>query len=151
MSTAAASGLAYLTVQDMLWINLQVTGVSAPFDYAKLEEATFTQYGYGSSNSPLKQAGAFLKGFAKIAPLSQRNQATSFIGFRAFLEMNGYDFNLPDAEAAAWTKRILSGEVDAISATEKLASFDAHGHSMTPQEALNFVIESYPLTIANLD
>lgn len=49
----------YLTVQDMLWISLQVVGRPQKFQYAKLEEATFTQYIYGESQAPIEHAIRF--------------------------------------------------------------------------------------------
>lgn len=48
-----ACTLHYLTVQDVLWINLQATRKVQHFNYAKLEEATYCQYAYGESNTLL--------------------------------------------------------------------------------------------------
>lgn len=78
-----------LTVQDILWINLQVTKKVQHFSYAKLEEATYYQYAYGDSNEVLSQAGRFLAGFLKMHPLDAGNEATAFVATLAFLKING--------------------------------------------------------------
>src|SRR5690242_2182577 len=64
----------YLTVQDMIWINMQVTKKTQPFNYSKLEEATFNQYGYGNSSSVMAQAGRLLAGFASKKPFNNGNE-----------------------------------------------------------------------------
>jgi hypothetical protein len=92
VNSQAMAGLRYLTVQDMLWIHHQVVGDVQPFDYAKLEEATYCQYG---------QAARFLTGFAKMAPFPSGNEAAAFVGFVAFLRANGYDLDASDSQAAS--------------------------------------------------
>src|SRR4051812_36157718 len=105
--------LKYLTVQDMLWINLQATKKVQHFNYAKLEEATYYQYGYGSSRDLGQQAGRFLTGFMKLHPFTAGNEATAFIGFAAFLLMNGKTLKLQDTEASDWFNRVRSGQIRA--------------------------------------
>lgn len=98
--------LNYLTVQDILWINLQVTKKVQHFNFARLEEATFYQYAYGESNSLISQSGRFITGFAKMHPLDAGNEATAFISFVAFLRMNGKTVNLAAADALTWFKSL---------------------------------------------
>ena len=79
----------YLTVQDLLWINLQVTQKSNPFEFDKLEESVNYQYGYGGSCDVLAQAENFLSGFKRNAPFSAGNDKTAEVAHRAFLLLNG--------------------------------------------------------------
>jgi prophage maintenance system killer protein len=107
--------LHYLTVQDMLWINHRVTGKVNAFDYDRLEQGTFLQYGYGKSLDLAKQAAAFLNGFAKKQPFEEGNEATGFVGFVAFLRSNGKDVRLDANQAREW---IASGaDADRVAAT----------------------------------
>src|SRR3569832_347171 len=103
--------LLYLTVQDILWINLQVTKKVHHFNYARLEEATFYQYAYGESNSLVPQAGRFIGGFLRMHPFEAGNEATAFVAGAAFLKINGKEINLPDEKAHAWFERIQSKEI----------------------------------------
>jgi prophage maintenance system killer protein len=149
-TTAQSTATQYLTVQDILWINTQVTKKTNPFRYADLEEATFYQYGYGVSTNILKQAAHFLKGFMKNAPFGVGDDATAFVAFVAFLELNGYEINLPDREAADWARRIKSGEIAAESAVEKLTQITAGHHENAPQECMERALANYPATIEAL-
>ena len=56
--------LHYLTIQDILWINLQVTKKVQHFNYARLEEGTFYQYGYGRSTGSPGRSGSSASGKA---------------------------------------------------------------------------------------
>jgi len=118
--------LHYLTVQDMLWVNLQLTKKVQPFRYADLEEATFYQYGYGESTSVIPQATKFLTGFMKMAPFDDGNAPTALVGCLAFLKINGIELDVPDL--ATWFGAIKSGSAEALDSIEKVAHEDAHGH-----------------------
>lgn len=96
MSTAVRE-VQYLTVQDMIWINQQVTKAVCPFHFMKLEEGTFYQYGYGGSQDILAQAKRFLAGFTKNAPFSEGNDLTARVACLSFLRLNGFDVDI-DAE-----------------------------------------------------
>lgn len=123
--------LHYLTVQDILWLNLQLMKKVEDFRYADLEEATYYQYGYGASTNLLPQAARFLTGFAKVKPFAAGNDATALIACLAFLKINGVDLAIEDA--ATWFHQIKSGEHEALDAIEKAAkeSHDDH-HGLTP-------------------
>lgn len=150
---AAFKGLRYLTVQDVLWINLQATNKVHHFNYAKLEEATFYQYGYGASRDLARQAGRFVSGFLKLHPFEAGNEPTAFIAVATFLLMNGARLNIPDSEGSAWIERIRGG---AVLPQEQLPSLivedeEAHNHIASDvRDAVRLVIEQFPKTIAAL-
>ncbi len=96
----------YLTVQDILWINQEVTNEAQPFKYAQLEEGTNFQYGYGKSENVLAQAGQFIQGFIRLRPFKAGNRATAFIAVLAFLKINGYDITLPPSDATQWVMNV---------------------------------------------
>ncbi len=145
--------LHYLTVQDILWINYQVTKSVQDFSYAKLEEATFYQYGYGTSKNLIAQASRFVEGFLKMSPLAAGNEATGFIGLVAFLRMNGHSLDVSDAEAAGWLKAITGSQTKANEALEKaiIVQHDDH-HGLVPkvQAICQGVLDDYPQTISAL-
>src|SRR5579862_4945295 len=103
--------LHYLTVQDMLWINLQATKKVQHFNYARLEEATFYQYAYGQSGSLVQQAGRFLTGFLKLHPFEAGNESTGLIGCATFLNINGSDLTVGDGEALDWLDKVMTKQV----------------------------------------
>ena len=94
--------LNYLTVQDILWVNLQVTQKVQRFRYEELEEATFYQYGYGSRADLLAQAAKLIGGVPARAPFPEGNEATAFIALVSFLSINGRRCILQDEEGAEW-------------------------------------------------
>ncbi|MCC7229465.1 MAG: hypothetical protein IT203_03660 [Fimbriimonadaceae bacterium] len=119
--------LNYLTVQDMLWINLHVTGAPQAFRYADLEEATFYQYGYGNSQSLLPQASQFVSGFLKKQPFAGGNEASAMVACIAFLTVNGAKVDIGDP--VAWIKGIKSGSIEASQVIDRAElSQDEHGH-----------------------
>lgn len=139
--------LQYLTVQDMLWINLQLTHKVQHFGYARLEEATFYQYAYGESSDLLSQAARFITGFAKLNPFDAGNEATGFVGAVAFLKLNGRELTVSDAEAAAWFKSL--SQTDAAPALEQ-ATKAGEAHHLTIRQAIQSVLDAYRKTLASL-
>lgn len=137
--------LHYLTVQDILWINLQVTKKVQDFDYAKLEEATFYQYAYGESKSLIPQATRFAKGFVRMNPLDQGTAATAFVGLVTFLRMNGKNLTVDDREAASWFK-------SPTNLAEKTTESDGDHHELVPnvREIIEQVIADYPTAVSTL-
>ncbi len=123
-----ASQLHYLTVQDILWINLQVTGKVHTFNFAKLEEATYYQYAYGESRSVAPQAARFIQGFPKLHPIEAGNEATIFIAVLAFLTVNGMAVTLTDKEAPAWLENIQTQKTTPLEAIKSIAK---HPHTYT--------------------
>jgi prophage maintenance system killer protein len=127
----------YLTVQDVLWINHQVVKRSIPFRYADLEEATFYQYGYGSSLDLAAQAGRFVEGFLRKAPFEAGNEQTALLGVETFLRLNGKRLRVPPSEASSWIERIASGAVSGVDAVAQAIEDDPHaGHGEADVEAV---------------
>lgn len=107
----------YLTVQDVLWINHEVTKQIHHFKYLQLEEATNLQYGYVKSENLRAQAGAFLEGFMKLRPFTDGNRKTAFVSALAFLKINGHTIVLDPNDAYDWAMSVANGKkrgVDAI-------------------------------------
>lgn len=141
--------LHYLTVQDVLWINLQATKKVNKFNYLQLEEAVFYQYSYGSVEGLAPQASRFLQGFNRLKPFSQGNAATGFVACLSFLKLNGARLLLQDREAQAWLESALSDESAIASAFEAQTHLHAHVTPDVPG-AVEEVLERFPETIAAL-
>jgi prophage maintenance system killer protein len=139
--------LRYLTVQDMLWINLQVTKKVNSFDFAKLEESVFYQYSYGSSQDVLKQACQFARGLQRLMPFDAGNEATAFLGWAAFLAINKVRLIIDDA-----------GAVDVFMTITKGANLEQNPPDGSPHEdppsdieaTVEELLARYPATIASL-
>ena len=142
--------LQYLTVQDLLWINLQVTGAVQRYDFAKLEEGTFTQYAYGESVNLLPQAASFLKGFAQCAPFERGNQATAWVAFVAFLAINGRHLKLSDAEAPTWLTALKASPNPAQEIESVTESKDHHGEIDVREQILQ-ALATYKQTLNGLE
>lgn len=144
--------LHYLTVQDILWANLQATRRVNHYQHARLEEATYYQYAYGESNSVVPQAARFLTGFVRMAPFDGGNAATAFIGALAFMVLNGRDLALADADAPAWLSGVLEKRTDAATALDTAAREpEGHAHHESdPRTAIRAVIDRYPQTLREL-
>jgi len=144
-------GIQYLTVQDHLWINFQVTKKQNQFNFDKLEEGVFYQYGYGNSNDVINQAGRYAVGFVQKHPFADGNSATAFIGLLTFLKMNGYDCELPIEEAANWFTTIGSSS---DLASEKIRAIivktEHHNHTPEVAEIAKSVMETFAVAITGL-
>ena len=135
--------LHYLTVQDILWINLQVTKTTHTFNYAKLEEATYYQYAYGDSDDLFAQASRFTRGFQKLAPLAEGNEATAFVAVNTFLLLNGAELTVDDRQAAEWFRSGAS--TSAVSRLE-----DEHSLSDKVRDVVVHVMQRFPDSISAL-
>jgi death on curing protein len=147
-----AASIHYLTVQDVLWINLQATKKVHHFNYAKLEEATYYQYAYGESNTILPQAARFVRGFLKLHPLEQGNRATGFIGLISFLRLNGRCVNLADEKATSWFGSFGESQAKSISALESVVYSYGGGHHDHPdvRTCIQSTLNDFPETIKTL-
>jgi death-on-curing protein len=145
-----ATSLHYLTVQDILWINLQVTKKVHHFNYARLEEATYYQYAYGESNTLLPQAARFLQGFLKLHPFESGNEATIFVAALAFLRVNGYVLDVPSEDGADWFGKIAAR---AANAREELEAHAKHAegdhHHMDVRTAIDAVLDQYSCALVD--
>jgi prophage maintenance system killer protein len=142
----------YLTVQDVLWINQEVTKESLAFKYAQLEEGTNYQYGYGKSENVLLQAGQFIQGFIRLRPFASGNRATAFISALAFLRINGYEIELDPADAREWVMAVADRKVSGKDAIAKIAKRSDKPVEMNPpiRTIVKELLETYSETIENL-
>ena len=147
-----ASQLHYLTVQDILWINQQVTERVHHFSYAKLEEATYYQYSYGESKSVVHQAARFLTGFPRMRPLDAGNEATAFVGCLTFLQINGMTIDLKDGKGAEWLESILMKKVDAETAINSIAKPATDSHAtLEIRKTVKDLLSEFPCTLLALN
>ncbi|MBS1724991.1 MAG: hypothetical protein JSS66_18785 [Armatimonadetes bacterium] len=124
----------YLTVPDMLWINIQVTGAPQAYNYATLEEATFYQYSQGTSTDLARQAARFLTGFVRLQPFASGNEATAFVGWLAFLAANGHGIDFSGHDATAWVKHVWSNPDHAVEAVrDAMVAKESHGRFGVPE------------------
>jgi prophage maintenance system killer protein len=138
-----ADELRYLTVQDFLWINFEVTGQPCEWNFAKLEQAVFYQYGYGTSTDLFSQAARFYPGFLKNAPFAQGNEETARLGLLLFMGLNGYDFN-PEADANVFFGHLASGGDHArMAIAESFA--EADHHDVTVERLGKSLIETHQI------
>lgn len=141
----------YLTVQDVLWINQEVTKKVNDFKYAQLEEATYAQYAYGKSKDVLTQAGQFLERFMRLKPFTDGNKATAFVATLTFLLMNEHDVVLDPAHAAQWAMDVAEQRISGREAVTQIASPRAPTHiKPVVRTIVHDVIEKYTEAIATL-
>lgn len=147
-----ASTLHYLTVQDILWINLQATKKVHHFNYAKLEEATYYQYAYGESNTLLPQAARFVSGFLRLHPLEEGNEVTIFIALLAFLRINGYEVDLTDGSAQSWFGDLTSKRKSASDSIRAIAlhSLEEHHGEPNVRGEIQNVLNAFPSSVLAL-
>ncbi len=147
------ASLHYLTVQDFLWIHLQLVKRPEEYNFARLEEAVFYQYAYGQSEDTVGQAARLLSGFAKMKPMLSANKATTFVGVLSFLAMNGHEVELNDEEAGGWVETCWQNAGTPTQEVQKVLS-EAHVHLRhgvpNSHEIVTHILESFPLTLAKL-
>lgn len=112
----------YLTLQDLIWINSEVTRSPQPYSYDRLEEATYYQYSYRQSRDVPLQAARFLWGYLKYRPFARGNLATALIATLAFLHLNGYDTHLPPEHAADWIEQVALRRKHPLAAIRQIAT-----------------------------
>lgn len=117
-----AKRLATLTLQDVIWINLQVSRTVNRFRYADLEDAVFAQYGYGESVDLAKQAAAFFRALIAKAPFTAGNEATALIALAGFLAINGRRLTWTSEDALAWIERFESIQAADIEASSEVVT-----------------------------
>ena len=122
-----AAALTTLTVQDMLWVNLQITKKSGGFNFATLEEAVYNQYGYGDSVDVIGQAATFVTEFVRMKPFEKGNGASAFVGLVAFLECNGKSLRVEPEKALDWVRGIWADPGSAEGAIAAMVD-DHHVH-----------------------
>ena len=141
-----------LTVQDVLWINLQITRRVNHYSNPRLEEATYYQFGYGDSNGIEAQAARLLSGFVRMKPFDAGNEATALATALAFLELNERRLDLDDAALA---ERVRSAVGSSAGARElicdHLVHSHAHGEGPAVRAVITDVLQRYSRTISALE
>ncbi|MCS7209271.1 MAG: hypothetical protein NZ874_06835 [Fimbriimonadales bacterium] len=112
----------YLTLQDLIWINSELMKSPQPYDYDRLEEATYYQYSYRQSRDVLLQAARFLWGYLKYRPFARGNLATALIATLAFLQVNGYETRLPVERAAEWIEQVAQRRKHPLDAVRQISA-----------------------------
>lgn len=118
----------YLTVQDHLWINLQVTKSAPKWDFAKLEEASNFQYAYGTVTDLFARAARYAVGFAKNQPFGAGNEATAAVGLLTFLGVNGYELTSAPTHLVEWFVNLAGASDPAEQLRSMTKPADGHGH-----------------------
>lgn len=139
----------YLTVQDVLWVHLQVAKKKGNFNYANLEEATSYQYAYGKSKDVVGQASRFFFGFQSKSPFESANQAVAFVCGLVFLEINGMNFDASENDLATWLQRAgdLTTRKEALA---EIAPPSHDAHHPEPREVATAVLEKHQKAIKKL-
>ncbi len=148
----ASHDLHTLTVQDLIWINTQVTKKPQTFDFATLEEATYLQFGYGANGALLERAARLGAGFAKKRPFTIGNDATAFIAMVGFLMINGTTLNLGEEESLAWYQALTHSGDSAKDLVQEKAKVGELHHEGEPKTGtiLQSVLDRFPKTIVAL-
>lgn len=139
----------YLTVQDVLWIHLQIAKKKGSFSFASLEEATSYQYAYGKSHNVLAQASRFFFGFQSKSPFDSANQAVAFVCGCVFLELNGVHLDPKEQDLAAWLQRANDPSTSKQAMAETSAA-NHDGHHAEPREVAATVLERHKAAIGKL-
>ncbi len=148
MDLTMAQAVNVLTVQDHLFINLQVSKKQHNWNYARLEEAVFYQYGYGTSTDVLGQAARYANNFSRKAPFAAANVATGFVGLLSFLKINGYEFDLAPADAGQWWQILRnSGDATKGKLTE-FAQVEEHSQHVEVSDVIQGILSTYSEAIA---
>lgn len=123
-----------LTVPDLLWINFQITEQHERYDYARLEEAVFLQYGYGASNDLVGQAARLWRDFTRLRPFERGNAATGMLATLGFLAFNGLRRTGNVSELANLAQAVAAGEQDAADVIrQNTAESHDHGRFGVPE------------------
>lgn len=139
----------YLTVQDVLWLHLQIAKKAVKFNYAKLEEGVNYQYAYGKSKDILSQSARFFSGFPKMNPFESGNRAVTLAAGITFLALNGYELKVNAKDLSDWLDR-ASSPSDAKVALELAMVKSDHAHHGTTKEIAKDILEKYHTAISKL-
>jgi prophage maintenance system killer protein len=132
-----------LTVQDLLWLNRELTAEEQTFDVNALEEAVYYQFSYGDSTDVARQAARLLIGFVKQAPFKEGNEACALVSTVAFLKMNGYSTDLTLMDA-------VEMRADPTSARDMMAAkmTEAGNPTIDSQSAMKSAIKSTGILVS---
>lgn len=145
-----AQAVHVLTVQDHLFINLQVSKKQHNWNFERLEEGVYYQYGYGKSVDVIGQAGRYATGFSRKSPFAGANVATGFVGLLTFLRMNGYSFELEPASAVTWWQQMRNAGENAKDRLAGFATFGADSHGEEIADLIQWVLTTYAEAITKM-
>lgn len=141
-----------LTVQDVLWTNLQITRRVNHYSNPRLEEATYYQFGYGDSNGLDAQAARLLAGFVRMHPFDAGNEATALAVTLVFLELNGQTLDLDDEGLSAVARGAFASPAAARELIcDHLTAVHSHGEVSSVRGAITDVLQRYPKSIGALE
>jgi prophage maintenance system killer protein len=140
----------YLTVQDLIWINTEVTGAPQPYNYDGLEEATYYQYSYRQSMDVPLQAARFLWGYLTYRPFAKGNLSTALIAVLTFLEINGHEVHLPAEQAAEWFQAVAQRRKHPLSAIRQIVTLSRGVNTAPVREVAHHLIERYEEAVHSL-
>lgn len=143
--------MTYLSIQDFVWINHKVTRHVHPFEYSRLEDGVYCQYGYGTSKNLFEQAKKLLVGLNSQAPFKKGNRATAWIGFVAFLTCNGAKIKLSDDNALPWLDAFFAGP-NAVYVAESCEVIPSElAHDLDVASAIEAASNQFAKTIEKLN
>ncbi len=147
-----ASRWRYLTVQDLIWINTEIMGAPQPYNYDRLEEATYYQYSYRRSMDVPLQSARFLWGYLTYRPFAKGNLATALIGVLTFLEINGFEVHLPPDEAVQWLLDVAQRRTHPLSAIRQIITPNiSENRSLPVRDVAHHLIERYESALHTLE
>lgn len=108
----------YLTAQDALWLNQQITGVTPTFELGRLDDGISFQYALGKATDLPRMASQLAKGMVIKRPFSVGSRTTALAAFLTFCSLNELE---PIGDLATIVDRALKGEIVA-------KTHEGHGH-----------------------
>lgn len=134
----------YLTLQDLIWINTEVTKRPQRYAYDRLEEATYYQYSYRQSRDVVRNTARFLWGYLQYRPFEQGNYATALIATLALLHINGYAVHLPVEHASEWLLQVAQRKKHPLDAIRQIVASSQPSKQPIPlREHVHQLIEHY--------
>ncbi len=118
----------YLTTHDLAWINTTITGSTEPYNYVTLEAAMAGQYSYGESSDVTAQAANLFSSLLFRAPFAAGNIRTALVAVLTFLNANGYEIRVTDAQAAELVKSVAARRTTPAQAILDLCVPSNQGH-----------------------
>ncbi|GAA0619050.1 type II toxin-antitoxin system death-on-curing family toxin [Sporichthya brevicatena] len=119
----------YLSVEDLLLAAAQAVKPARPLlrDPGALAAAAArpqtTVFGEDAYDSLATKAAALLHAITRNHPLVDGNKRLGWLATRAFCELNGFDFHIPDIDAAEqFVVDVAAGRLDVPAAAAVIAS-----------------------------
>ncbi len=119
----------WITIEEAIWINQQVvfeTGESHHLREQGLLASALARprnrWSYAGEEDVLALAASLLFGLAKNHPFEQGNKRTAAVAALMFIEINGYEWVLPDnGEFARWVLALINGQISEQELADRMA------------------------------